>query len=435
MRYLSVILLIFGLTGCTLKQQPVEDLHTISQSATNHWRQYFDQTTTLSSPSEQARARDYLEHFFKPWIDIKTPSEQEIFWGVSYANSRPWVGMNRLPIPRSAIDSIVANADREAYQAEPFQRGITIQETTVRVLPTDTPFFLDFTQAGEGYPFDYLQSSWIPPNTPLKILHTSQDGLWQLCRTPRLSGWIKRRDIALVDETFQMAFMHAPLLVVQDDSVVLQDMLGESLGQARIGMLLPLLGEQAGIWQAGVAKPGAFQQAQWESVLLFPEQAARFPATLDHAGLTAQMDRMMTQPYGWGGLGGNRDCSLLLADLFAPFGIWLPRNSRAQIHQGEAQKIPSLLPEEKKRFIIEHAKPFQTILYMPGHIVLYIGEKEGEPLVFHSSWGVKTLWFLQEGRNIIGQTAITTLEPGRELDGFDPEKTMLQRITHLRHLF
>ena len=41
-------------------------------------------------------------------------------------------------------------------------------------------------------------------------------------------------------------------------------------------------------------------------------------------------------------------------------------------------------------------------------------------MVLHQSWGIKTLQFNNEkGRQIIGKTAITTLEPGLELWNFD----------------
>ena len=42
--------------------------------------------------------------------------------------------------------------------------------------------------------------------------------------------------------------------------------------------------------------------------------------------------------YGWGGLYGQRDCSSMLRDLYAPFGIWLPRNSSRQAKIGKVIK-------------------------------------------------------------------------------------------------
>jgi hypothetical protein len=50
--------------------------------------------------------------------------------------------------------------------------------------------------------------------------------------------------------------------------------------------------------------------------------------------------------------------------------------------------------------------------------MLYLGEHSGSSVVFHSVWGLRFQSLGgKEGRLRIGKTAITSLEPGRELDG------------------
>ena len=84
---------------------------------------------------------------------------------------------------------------------------------------------------------------------------------------------------------------------------------------------------------------------------------------------------------------------------------------------------------EKKRYILENAVPFSTLIYLRGHIMLYIGSKNNEPLVMHNIWSVKlkNLWG-EEYRHIIGKTQITTLEVGKTLDNFDEDKNVLNRV-------
>lgn len=61
--------------------------------------------------------------------------------------------------------------------------------------------------------------------------------------------------------------------------------------------------------------------------------------------------------------------------------------------------------------------------------MLYIGEKNNEPVVMHNVWGVKTrVFFNTKGRNIIGKSVITTLEFGKELQNYDDTKNTLDRI-------
>jgi hypothetical protein len=52
--------------------------------------------------------------------------------------------------------------------------------------------------------------------------------------------------------------------------------------------------------------------------------------------------------------------------------------------------------------------------------MLYIGPKGGRALIFHNIWGIRTKDLQgREGRKIIGQAVITTLQPGQELTNID----------------
>ena len=119
-----------------------------------------------------------------------------------------------------------------------------------------------------------------------------------------------------------------------------------------------------------------------------------------------------------------------------PFGILLPRNSRQQANLGGIPiSIKELSSTDKKKFIIENAKPFTTMIGMPGHIMLYIGHVDDEPLVFHNMWGVRTMHRKTEGRHIVGKAVITSLEPGKELKLVDKKRTLINRIEKITFLF
>ncbi len=118
------------------------------------------------------------------------------------------------------------------------------------------------------------------------------------------------------------------------------------------------------------------------------------------------------EPYGWGGLMQTRDCSSFTKDYFAPFGIFLRRNSSKQARDGDYANIRGIPKNKKKQTIISKAKPFQSMLYVPGHIVLYLGQYKGEPVIMHTYWGAR----LKDGsKKILARTVITTTEPGKEL--------------------
>ena len=47
------------------------------------------------------------------------------------------------------------------------------------------------------------------------------------------------------------------------------------------------------------------------------------------------------------------------------------------------------LVDEKKEFVKKNGVPFSTLVYLKGHIMLYIGIKGNEPLVMHNMWSVR----------------------------------------------
>ena len=52
--------------------------------------------------------------------------------------------------------------------------------------------------------------------------------------------------------------------------------------------------------------------------------------------------------------------------------------------------------------------------------MLYLGNYQQKPIIFHNFWRVKTQ--VDQPQTVVGQAAITTLQPGAELLSFDSEK-------------
>jgi hypothetical protein len=121
----------------------------------------------------------------------------------------------------------------------------------------------------------------------------------------------------------------------------------------------------------------------------------------------------------------------MIKDLFAPFGLWLPRHSADQAKEGGTFiDLQKLSPKEKELMILKQGIPYLTLIWRRGHIMLYIGSYQGRVLVFHNLWGVRTKDFLgRETRKIVGHAAITTLHPGIEFhDGDKTESDYLNGI-------
>jgi len=117
------------------------------------------------------------------------------------------------------------------------------------------------------------------------------------------------------------------------------------------------------------------------------------------------------EPYGWGGSYECRDCSATTRDFLGAFGIFLRRNSSKQAQDGKSMNIKNYPKAHKKQVINKYAEPFRSLLYVPGHVVLYLGQYKGEPVIMHTYWGMRK----KDGTKLVtGRTIITTTEPGKE---------------------
>ena len=197
-------------------------------------------------------------------------------------------------------------------------------------------------------------------------------------------------------------------------------------------VLLPMRGLDGSAYavRASFADYIAPSRKSEERYDILSRPAVRMPLLLTPRNVARLGDRMMGQPYGWGGLYGDRDCSATMQDLFAPFGLWLPRNSAKQAQEGAVLKLEGLSAESKEKALREYAQPFRTLIAMPGHIGLYAGQWQGRAAMFHNMWGVRnSLPEGQEGRLVIGRAVVTGLRPGEERGDVDEGRLLIERVS------
>ncbi|SYD25801.1 NlpC/P60 family [Klebsiella pneumoniae] len=117
------------------------------------------------------------------------------------------------------------------------------------------------------------------------------------------------------------------------------------------------------------------------------------------------MKAMIGRPYGWGNYNYYNDCSAEIQNLMIAFGILLPRNSAAQIQT--ASRLVNLSQANintRLRYLMDHGRPFATLVYIQGHIMLYIGNAviNGQyvPMTYQNIWGLRPAD--SSSRSIIG---------------------------------
>jgi cell wall-associated NlpC family hydrolase len=295
------------------------------------------------------------------------------------------------------------------------QRAITLRHTNMRGLPTGHSL-PDIRNAPLApLRFDRLQISSIPPGTPVYVSHRSRDRLWCLAETGFAVGWLPTRDLALADDAFFAQWETGTYAAVIKDKKNIALPGGRHL-DVSVGSLFPVVSEHPDSLKILTVRSDRKGHAVAVQTAVSRDIAVRTPLPLTPEYLAALANEFVGEPYGWGGQEGWRDCSSMIRDLFTPFGIWLPRHSADQaLEGGWFVDLVGKSREEKQTAIITRGVPYLTLLWLKGHIMLYVGASEGRLLVFHNFWSVRTT-NLQgiRGKKIVGQTAITTLHPGRE---------------------
>ena len=411
--------------AATAEDEDIADVRTLPQDPALYLA---GDPGTLLLPREGATLREasFDRAFFSPW-DQRAPrgGRESLLWAFDYLASKDVYGENRRLRSAEWFARQRKNSREEAFGTVN-RPGITVEEADLRAFPTEDPAFFSFERAGEGYPFDYLQNSRLKPGEPFFVSHFSEDRRWAFGDAPFASGWVEVRHLAWMDAAAQAWWRAAPRGVVLGRDLPLCDLRGEFLAVATTGTLLPLEGRDvlSGL-RVRVPRRGEGGQLEYAVARLSFEEAAPFP--LDFTGWNAARvaSALAGEPYGWGGLLNHRDCSAMVRDFFLPFGLWLPRNSKAQEESGRVRDVGGMEWRAKEDLLRKEGRPWRTLVYLPGHIMLYVGSWRGRAVVFHNTWGVRTLSGDREGRHIVGGAVFSTLAPGLELPDLFPEKGVL----------
>lgn len=268
--------------------------------------------------------------------------------------------------------------------------------------------------------FDRNRCASLHPGELVRALRVSpDDDRWIYVDAGHSVGWIDARDgeslEAPLDVTAARARLDAtPRAWLIDDAPPL-----------RAGSNFPLRNHGEHGWTLLV--PGV--DGPIERTLAADAPVREQPFELTRRALFEQAFALLGQPYGWGGRDGQRDCSRYLLDLFAQFDIRMPRNSAVQAQLGTHSVDLSDLDEDAKRAAIrEAARAGVVLLYMPGHIMLYLGQDGGR------DYGISALSeYLTpcpggpDTVHRLDRVAVTTLDVGRGTE----RRAFIERITRM----
>lgn len=413
--------------------QTPQDLRDYPQNLDVYARQAGGDRPIVDAAAQAAMNAAFDRIFFGPWEMTKTSIRRRVV--AAFFRKARGFKADGTHWRQQEWDDMAANAHLDDFPSQAAQ-AITVRATDLRELPTHEPRFSEPTPVPRANPFDYFQYSLLPPGTPILIAHATRDSGWYYVECPVAGGWVDARDVALVDDDFKRLWRNGRLAALVRDKTPLPGAPGGPDAQgaeAGIGAVFPLVRLRS---DGGCDILAPFKNARGMAAsaeLPLPAgSAVPKPLALTPGNVAKVGNVMMGQPYGWGGMFGERDCSALTRDLFTPFGVWLPRNSAAQARRGVVIPLEGMSAQEKEERVLADGVPFLSLVGMRGHIMLYLGAWKRRPVIFHNVWGVRVV---QDGNNnarcIIGRAVVTSLTPGRELKNLYLPVTFVDRVRTL----
>ncbi len=443
MRYFLVVFL-FLFVGCMKKDFTLKDL-SLPQEASSYLASSQNDSHNNQSIDPQALRENlkesYLKAWYSPWLDAKIKSnKKEVFWILKEMNKSTGYGEDLKPNAKAFNDELIKSMDITHYPSAKI-KAVVVRDSDVRAVPTNKPYYL----SPKGYPFDRYQNSLIFQGTPVLITHFNTDKTYAHIQSSFVYGWIKVSDLAYMhNKDIELLTKLKNYVMPIRDKIPLYTDYGDFYTDARVGELFALIPQSQSASQKPQKKElkaygflrDAKGYATLQSVILDEKDFFVFPKAFNSENMAYFIDTMLGQKYGWGGLLGNRDCSAFTRDSFANFGILLPRNSYAQSrYANNYVDLSSMKAKEKEDYILKNATPFGTLIYLKGHIMLYLGERNHQAIVAHSIWSVQTQKHFKTLSHKIGGVVITSLWLAEEHNGaFSKKKLLIDRVLGMSDL-
>jgi len=407
MQYIIIGLCVLSFLGCSLPQKELKIPKTsVEIQGVSNISQDVSFYANKIHRGYIASLEEYKKNYYREWHTTHPfIKASQASWANKVFHSPHYYGENFQKVTDDFYTHLRENTNFKNY-ATLNKKAYTLRRVNVRALPTQRMLFLNPSKAGEGFPFDYLQNSSLAAYKPIFVSHYSQDRAWVFIESSFVAGWVKRSDIAFIDTQSAKMWENSIQNIVIQDAQAIYGKDSKFLFYSQIGQMLP----------------------SNHHLFTAPDVLHRGLLPFNKETIEMILSQLQNNIYGWGGMYGQRDCSATIRDFFAPFGIWLPRNSSQQAKIGEVISFDGMDDRQKIDTIKKYAIPFETLLYKKGHIVLYVGTFNNNVIIFHNTWGVKTSLEKKEGRYIIGKPIFSTLDFGQNLKGYKKENSILHHL-------
>ncbi|MDR3442048.1 MAG: SH3 domain-containing protein [Legionella sp.] len=430
MKFIITPFVFLYFSACSAMEVPIYDFPvTYSQNANDYLSpEGEDYSKTLLSPEYQnLQLKQFYNHYYSsdaqglsPWsrqmvasalplMKIVAPEILEDFNNQNKSNENKHYAENFKEHDQTWWSRIRDNMDLSVLASSEFKeenRAISVANTHARALPDSAPDFFHASVPGQGFPFDNLQESAIWAGTPLYVFSMSKDKAWSLVLTPDgYFAWVKSNDIAYVSSGFinqwQTAAQHSLIAVTQTEASIVDEQ-QQFQFSAYIGAVFPMIERNSQQTSILIPVKNSHNQAMIKTGIINTTASNIMPLTASPKNLVKIINQLKNRPYGWGGAFFFNDCSQEMKSIFTPFGIWLPRNSAQQARLSSTLDLSKNNVDERIGLLKEKGHPLMTIIYIGGHVMLYVGNKDSGTITYQNVWGMSPE--SRDKRYVIGQS-------------------------------
>jgi len=321
---------------------------------------------------------------------------------LSQRPDRPLFDVEGKSVSAATLDAVVANLALDAIPAQQKTRyGLVVRRAALRTFPTTLRVF---NEKGDT-DIDRFQETAEFPGTPVAIVHASADGQWLFVVSPRYAAWTEKDNVAegsaaevfgYVDRTPYRVITGAVERTVFTREVPAVSQLPLDMG-ARLPLVTDLPPDQPVNGQTPYAahvldlplRKADGTLGFTPALLQKNTDTAADYLPLTRANIIRQAFKFLGERYGWGHAYDGRDCSGFVSDVYRSMGVQMPRNtSRQAISPALEHRAFTAKDSRETRLKAAQALEVGDLVYIPGHVMMVIGQYQGQPWVIHDVGGM-----------------------------------------------
>ena len=276
--------------------------------------------------------------------------------------------------------------------------GYTVKRMTVRLFPTEDKVY----EGPSDKFFDAMIYSECMPYLPVYVLHESTDGEYLYVVFDSYSAWVRKDAVALCESREDWESRQAPkhFLTVTGRELRFGD---DPYTPAVSNLVLPM-GTRMALADLDEAPQSVTHRATFanyvvkvptrgedgyvkDEYVLIPVSDDVTPGylSLTPANILKQSFKLLGDRYGWAGDLRANDCTGIIREVYNCFGILIPRGAQSKV-KGVFKTDMSEMSDKEKLGVFAGLEA-GSLIYMPGHAMIYIGTVDNVPYVINANGG------------------------------------------------